>query len=155
MSRRIPQACQELAQAQAGVISRRQALGQGMSPDAVKWQVRSGRWQVLQHGVYSMFTGPPTRAATLWAALLRAGSGAVLSHQTAAELFKLIDEPAAAVHVTIPENRRVSSASGVVIHRAGRVRDAVHPSQRPPRTRIEETVLDLAELATTFDLTVR
>jgi very-short-patch-repair endonuclease len=122
-----------------------------MSPDAIDWQLRSGRWQVLQRGVYSVFTGLPTREATLWAAVRRAGPGAVLSHQTAAELFKLTDRPSAAVHVTIPEYRRVSRPIGVVIHRSSRVGEAVHPALQPLRTRIEETVLDLAELATTFD----
>lgn len=122
-----------------------------MTADTVRWQVRSGRWQVLQHGVYSIFTGPPTREASLWAAVQRAGSGAVLSHQTAAELFKLTDQPSAAIHVTIPEQRRVSRAIGVVVHRSSRLDEAVHPSLLPPRTRIEETVLDLIELAATFD----
>lgn len=147
----MPQDCWELARAQAGVISRRQALDKGMSPDAIDWQIRSGRWQALHHGVYSVFTGPPTRDATLWAAVRRAGPGAVLSHQTAAELFKLTDRPSAAVHVTIPERRRVSSPKGVVIHRSSRLADAVHPGLQPFRTRIEETVLDLAELTTTLD----
>lgn len=151
MSYKVPQACCELAQNQAGVISRRQALDEGMSPHSIDWQVRSGRWQVLQRGVYSVFTGPPVREATLWAAVCRAGPGAVLSHQTAAELFKLTDRPSAVVHVTIPEYRRVSRPVGVVIHRSSRLGEAIHPGLRPLRTRIEETVLDLAELATTFD----
>ena len=151
MPRKMPQACHELAQLQAGVISRRQALDKGMSPDEINWRLRSGRWQVLQYGVYSTFTGPPTREATLWAAVHRAGSGAVLSHQTAAELFKLSDQPSAAVHVTIPERRRISCPIDVVVHRSTRLDEAVHPGLQPPRTRIEETVLDLIELATTFD----
>ena len=46
--------------------------------------MRSGRWQRLQRGVYATFSGEPTRQTALWAALLRAGPGAVLSHQTAA-----------------------------------------------------------------------
>lgn len=122
-----------------------------MTPDEISWQLRSGRWQVLQHGVYSIFTGPPAREAALWAAVHRAGSGAVLSHQTAAELFKLSDQPSAVIHVTIPERRRVSRSPGVVVHRSSRLEQAVHPSLQPPRTRIEETVLDLIELAATFD----
>lgn len=151
MSRNTPQACQELAQFQSGVISRRQALDKGMSRDAINWQLRSGRWMVLQHGVYSTYTGPPTREATLWAAVHRAGPGAVLSHHTAAELFGLSDQSSAAIHVMIPERRRVSRPAGLVVHRSSRLEGAVHPSLVPPRTRIEETVLDLIEVATTFD----
>lgn len=75
----------------------------------------------------------------------------MISHQTAAELFKLTDRPSAVVHVTIPERRRVKRPESVVIHRSSRLADAVHPGLQPLRTRIEETALDLAELATTFD----
>src|SRR5260370_1906467 len=147
----MPLACENLAQIQSGVISRRQALDNEMSPDLIDSRLRTGRWQVLQRGVYSVFTGPPSREASLWAAVQRAGTGAVLSHETAAELFKLADRPSAVVHITIPECRRVSRLPGVSIHRSSRLGDAVHPGLQPPRTRIEETVLDLADLATTFD----
>ncbi len=147
----MPLACEKLAQIQSGVISRRQALDNEMSPDLIDSRLRTGRWQVLQRGVYSVFTGPPSREASLWAAVQRAGTGAVLSHETAAELFKLADRPSAVVHITIPECRRVSRLPGVSIHRSSRLGDAVHPGLQPPRTRIEETVLDLADLATTFD----
>jgi very-short-patch-repair endonuclease len=98
-----------------------------------------------------VFTGPPNREARLWAAVHCAGAGAALSHQTAAELYKLVDRPSAAIHVTIPERRRIDVRPGLVVHRSSRLKDAVHPGLQPPRTRIEETVLDLAEQATDFD----
>jgi len=40
---------------------------------------------------------------------------------------------------------------GVVIHHSNRLACSVHPGLQPPRTRIEETVLDLVEAAATFD----
>jgi len=40
---------------------------------------------------------------------------------------------------------------GIVVHRSTRLAEAVHPSLLPSRTRIEETLLDLAQQATTFD----
>lgn len=55
------------------------------------------------------------------------------------------------IHLTIPETRRVERVTGVVLHRSRRLVDAVHPSLLPPRTRIEETVLDLVDQATSFD----
>jgi hypothetical protein len=75
----------------------------------------------------------------------------VLSHQSAAELFKITDECDQEVHVSIPAQRRVSAAPGLVIHRSSRIAEATHPSLLPPRTRVEETVLDLVEAAFTFD----
>lgn len=53
--------------------------------------------------------------------------------------------------VAIPHSRRMSLADGVVIHRSSRLAEAVHPTLLPPRTRVEETVLDLAEQAAGFD----
>ena len=59
-------------------------------------------------GVYATFTGPMTRDAQLWAAVLAAGPGAQLSHETAAEINRLTDRPSPFIHVTIPANRRIT-----------------------------------------------
>jgi len=151
MSRNLPRACLELASSQDGVISRKQALDNGMSADAIEGLLRTERWQTLRRGVYLTFTGAPPRAADLWAAVHRAGPDAVLSHQTAAELFKLTDQRSSLIHVTIGERRRVSPLPGVVVHHSNRLDYAVHPGLQPRRTRIEETVLDLVGEAVTFD----
>jgi very-short-patch-repair endonuclease len=143
--------CRELIDTQAGVFTRQQALESGMLPAAIDRRLRGGRWQMLHQGVYAAYTGAPTRQAVLWAAVLRAGPEAALSHHTAAELFKLLDKPAAAIHVTIPHRRRVRPAAGVVIHRSHRFAESVHASLAPPRTRIDDTVLDLVAQAATFD----
>jgi hypothetical protein len=136
---------------QRGTISRRQAVDSGVPPDRVDWLVRTGRWQVLTRGVYSVYSGPPNRDAELWAGLLRAGPGAVLSHQTAAEVCGLSDRRSTLVHLTIPARRYVTPIQGVIIHRSHRVDLARHPVLLPPQTRIEETVLDLVQASATFD----
>jgi hypothetical protein len=106
----------------------------------------------MHHAVYATFTGEPGREAVLWAAVLRAGPGAALSHFTAADLYGLTDRPSWLLHVTIPGSRRVVAIPGVVIHLAGRAEQARHPALAPPRTRLEETVIDLAQLATTAEM---
>jgi very-short-patch-repair endonuclease len=142
---------------QAGVLSRRQALDSGLTDEAIDVRLRSGRWRRLHPGVYATFSGPVPRGARRWAAVLYAGDGAILSHQTAAELVGLTGHrtdtagSAAEVHVTIPAHRRVKSTSGVVVHRSRRATVAAHPARRPPQTRVEETVLDLAQSAATLD----
>lgn len=78
-------------------------------------RLRLGAWQQLHPGVYATFTGEPPRPAMLWAAVLRAGSGAALSHQSAAELFQLTGTPSSLVHVTVPADRRVRGAAGLGI----------------------------------------
>ncbi len=69
----------------------------------------------------------------------------------AAELGGLLDEPSSPIHVTVPTERRPRSISGVVIHRSARTRAATHPGPELPRTRIEETVVDLTQTATKPD----
>jgi len=140
----------ELARQQAGVISRQQLLAGGLTPQMITTRLERGRWQQLDWGVYATFTGPPPRQAWLWAAVLRAGPGAVLSHLTAAELHGLLDTPAEAIFVTVPSTRRIS-APGLVVRTSSRVTEATQPGRQPPRTSVEETVLDLAQLAWTFD----
>ena len=105
----------------------------------------------LQRGVYATFSGKPSREAELWAAVLRVGPEAVLSHQTAAELDGLTSTRSPVIHVSVPLSKHVSSIPGVRLHRSERLADARHPSRTPPRTRIEETVLDLTQTAKTID----
>ena len=87
----------------------------------------------------------------MWAAVLYAGPGAMLSHQTAAELWKLTDTPSSLIHVTVPGDRRVRRRAGIAIHMSARASAAVHPSRNLPRTRLEETVIDLWESAQNLD----
>jgi len=153
MSSLLPAGLRDQAEFQRGVITRSQAISAGLSRDAVAARLATGRWQRLHPGVYATFSGPPDRQAVLWAAVLHAGPGAALSHQTAAELDDLLgdsgssrqlDRPDPPIHVIIPASRRVTPAAGIVVHRRRGAELPVHPTRLPPRTRIEETVLDLA-----------
>jgi len=153
MRRELSPACRELADLQSGVVWRQQAISAGMDPIVIDGLLRSGRWQPLQRGSYATFPGEASRESRLWAALQRAGAEAVLSHETAAELFRLTDRPSSLIHVSIPAARRVDGVPvGVVVHRSRRLNEARHPALMPPRTRIEETVLDLVQQAVTFDV---
>ena len=140
--------------AQADAIARSQAAVVGIDPDTMRNRVRDGRWQRLQRGVYATFSGEPARETVLWAALLRAGPGAVLSHQTAAERHGLIDEPAPVIVITVPAARhpgRWAKIPGVFVHRSDAILRTRHPAMLPPCTRVEDTVLDLIQVAATFD----
>ncbi|MGC9670186.1 hypothetical protein ACNTMW_27040 [Planosporangium sp. 12N6] len=97
--------------------------------------------------VYATHNGPLGRDCLLWAAVLRAGDGAVLSHESAAEMAGLVDEPQYPIHVTVPTRRRVRRSAGIVVHRSSRVDAARHPIRLPPQTRVEETVVDLTQTA--------
>jgi hypothetical protein len=136
---------------QRGVLTRVQALGGGMTDKAIVARLRSGRWQRLQLGVYAAFNGEPPRPSLLWAAVLRGGPGAVLSHQTAAELAGLVTTPEPLIHLTVPSGAQIARIPGVVVHYSGRLAQARHPVLEPARTRIEETVLDLGQAARALD----
>jgi len=151
MKGELPSTLRYLAGNQSGVVSRPQALRAGLTVDMIKFKVRSGRWRQIHPGVYATFTGMPGRSALLWAAVLSAGPGAVLSHQTAAELQGLADKPDESIHVTVPRERHVLPAEGISLHRSARAVAAMLGGSYPPRTRVEETVLDLTQSAKTFD----
>jgi hypothetical protein len=125
-----------------------------MTAEHVRNQVRSGRWQPMHRGVYAAFNGTAGRPAELWGALLRAGPGAVLSHETAAEVYGLTDGRSRLIHLTVPHDsnpERCGRIAGVAVHRSRSLARARHPVLTPPRTRVEETVLDLIESARTMD----
>src|SRR5690349_8541454 len=149
--RKAREVLENLLRRQRHVLTRSQALAAGLTPAKIKANLRADRWQQILPFVYATFTGPPPREAVLWAVVLRAGPGAVLSHQTAAELSGLQDQPTAPIHVTVPVNRRPRPISGVVIHRSARAARAKHPGPELPRTRIEETVVDLTQSAGTAE----
>jgi hypothetical protein len=139
------------ARRQAGVITRQQARRAGMTDSAIRQRVLSGRWQRLFPGVFACFPGPVPRAARLWAAVLFGGPGASLSHETAAGLHGLAPVPADTgadtVHISVPRWRRVTRYPGLVVHRSAHAGPARHPVPEPPRTGVEQTVVDLTQTA--------
>jgi hypothetical protein len=151
MGSEIPPLLREIAQFQSGVVTRKQALHAGLSTGSIVSKLRFGRWRQVYRGVYATFTGPVHRKAQLWAAVLYAGPGAELSHETAAELYGLTDRPASVIHVSIPRSRRVQPARGLLIHISARVGLAQLPQSALPRTSIENTILDLVDSAIKFD----
>jgi hypothetical protein len=152
MSNGMPARLREQAQHQAGVITRRQALRSGLSRNAIVAKVRQGWWRQLYAGVYATFTGPADWDAQLWAALLYAGPGARLSHQTAAEILRLVDQRSPLIHVTIPGDRRVIAPEGIVIHLSSRALSGWRFARGvPPHTLAEETIIDLVHAASDLD----
>jgi hypothetical protein len=136
---------------QEGVLTREQAIDAGFSRHAIAARLESRRWQRLHRGVFATFSGPVPRAARLWGAVLRAGDNAVLSHHTAAEVWKLSDEPSSSIHVSVPRRAGALEIPGLALHYSSRLPGARHPARLPPQTTLEETVLDLADLSRTAE----
>lgn len=151
--------CRELIEHQRGVLARWQVADNERDRSSAGNLLRNARWQRLYLGVYAAFTGVPARESLMWAALLRCGPGAALSHFTAAEVDDVAGRRTESIHVTIPSALRIripadefkAGLPAIVVHRSARIGSARHPVKTPSRTRIEETVLDLIELAPDFD----
>jgi hypothetical protein len=139
---------------QAGAITRQQALLAGLTSRVIQSNLRRGTWQVIHRGVYATFSGPIPRLTRIWAAVLAGGRGATLSHYTAAELAEFSDQAVSVIHITIPAARRIRPLAGVVVHHSRRVEITRQPALKPPRTRVEETVMDLADLSKSADIAI-
>lgn len=105
-----------------------------------EWAARSYLTRVLPK-VYAIGHTAPSREADLWAAVLYAGPGAMLSHATAARWRGLIDYAPRIIEVSTP--RRVRSLPGVKVY-ARR-----HGLDRPihagiPVTPVPQMMLDVA-----------
>jgi very-short-patch-repair endonuclease len=133
-----------LAARQRGVVARRQLLAAGISATMIGRRRRDGRLHELHRGVYLVGHSVPPALALEQAALLACGDGAVLSHWTAASLWKLLPHPARRdVCITVPPARRIERPGIAIrrmrlVHRDIRRRHGL-PVSSPPRT-----ILDLA-----------
>ncbi len=145
----VDEGWQALLTSQHGLASTAQARAHGFSDGVLRCQLSARRWQRVHRGVLATFTGPLTRPARLYAALLYAGWPAALSHHSAAEEWGLLrpadDEP---VHVTVPYRCSASSTDAVAVHRS-RAFELITVEGYPPRVGRAETVLDVAAGAPT------
>lgn len=124
-----------LAQRQAGVISREQLVGSGVSDRVIQRLLREGRFERVCHGIYSTAAGGWLQQA--WAGVLIGGPTAVLGGAAAGYLNGLVREPPAQV-VVYSSNWRGRD------ERWRLVRSQRTGSGEPPRTRPAQTVVDLS-----------
>ncbi|TVR60209.1 MAG: DUF559 domain-containing protein [Gemmatimonadales bacterium] len=98
------------------VTTRRDLLASGYSADTLSRMVERGIFLRLHRGVYHV--GPnPTWEAHLQAAVLAAGSGAAVSHTSAAMAWGVIQRrDERQIHISIPAERSVTRA-GIRVHR--------------------------------------
>lgn len=104
---------------QGGVITRRQALDLGLTPEAIRHALRpDGPWRRIVRGVYATFTGPVDDWQLARAALLYAGSAAVVSGAFACRAYGLRyvpdDEP---LLVIVPHDVQRAVSPVAVIRR--------------------------------------
>jgi very-short-patch-repair endonuclease len=146
----LQQALWNLGRKQHGVVARRQLLLLGFTPKAVKYGLASGRLHRTDwRGVYAVGRPDLTKLARLMAAVLWAGPGAALSHESAGDLWRMIKYRGSTIHLSMPAVRRRVKRRGVVVHRRG-AREAGQVTWHwgIPVTTPLRTVIDLAAGAT-------
>lgn len=130
-----------IAADQAGVISRRQLLGIGVSGGQIDSWLRGARLvRTRSAGVYRAAGSPFDEAAGTWIAVLATRS--VLSFISAARVWEMPVEGDGRVHVTRAHRRRFDHEPGLRVHRTKLVPTAVTHHRGVPVTTRVETVLD-------------
>jgi predicted transcriptional regulator of viral defense system len=106
-----------VASAQAGCFTAAQAGAYGFSSALLGHHVRSGRFLRLTRGLYRFRDYPAQPGDEIVAAWLRQAPDAVVSHESALEVFGLADTIADRVHLTVSRSRRrLVAQDGVAIH---------------------------------------
>ncbi len=141
-----------LLELQAGVASTAQLTLRGISATRIRARVEAGRWQRMFPRTVITHNGPIPHLARVWAAALWAGDTSMASHDTAGFLRGILDGEPRAIHLAIPERRRLVAPNGVVLHRTSR--PSPDPRRSPPQTTIERTTLDLIGAAADLDAAV-
>jgi predicted transcriptional regulator of viral defense system len=133
-----------LARAQHALVTRRQALDAGMTPEQVEHLVRSRRWERLYRSVYRIGGVPETHEQRILAAVLGAGPGAVASHLAAGFLWKLRGVVPESLDVTVERDRQ-PRLRGVNLHRVNRFPEEDRRVVRGiPTTSVPRLLVDLS-----------
>jgi len=121
-----------------------------MTPDALRWRLKSGRWQQPCRGVIVAQSGPLSKTQMLRVAALWAGSGSALGGLTAAKLYGFhgFGDKDDQIHVVLPAGRakrKTRPPLQLIVHYSTRLTSAdIHPGRQPPRTRIARSLVDAA-----------
>jgi very-short-patch-repair endonuclease len=127
MGRTIDQRVRELwdlARRQHWVVARRQLLELGFSRDWIAHRIASGRLHPLWRGVYAVGRPNVTQYGQWMAAVLACGPGALLSHDSAAALWRIrLATTRLEVSIVTGQKRR---PEGITVHR----RQGLRPEER-------------------------
>lgn len=142
-----------IAEAQRGRVSRRQLLAAGIGESTIDRLLVKGQLQRLHGGVYAVGHLAPISLGAETAALLACGEGTVLSHHTAATLWKLAragDD--GIVDVVVPEGQ-ATRRYGVRVHRSRLLLPReICVRHGLPVTSPARTLLDIAEVVSQREL---
>lgn len=131
-----------LAAQQEGVLTTAQVRAGGLSTQALYRLEQTGRWLRLERSVHLTAPGPPDWRSLAWAGVLLGGENARLGGLAAAHLHGLVETGPAQILVLVPAYAVTRDRTPWRFRREG---DGVRGRSvgAPPRTAVEDTVLDL------------
>jgi hypothetical protein len=132
-----------LADRQAGRVAWWQLKALGIDDKTIVRRTEAGYLQPILPRVYAVGHRAPSIEADLWAAVLYAGPGAMLSHATALWWRGLLDHRPWPLQVTTP--RRCQSRKGIRVY--GRRACERNLDKSPPTTSVNQALLDFAATA--------
>jgi very-short-patch-repair endonuclease len=135
-----------LAGRQHGVVSLRQLRELGFGDTGIEGRLRRGTLLSLHRGVYAAGHRPVTIEARWMAGVLACGPEAVLSHRSAAQLWRLQPRSDGPVEVTRPG--RFRPRAGIRAQRSALPDDEVEKVDGIPVTGVSRTIFDLAGVVT-------
>ena len=137
-----------VAALQHGVFSRNQAVACGMTPNAIQYRLKIGRWERVLPAVYRLAGAVASWHQRLMGACLWAGREAVVSHRAAAALWGL-DGCLQTRTIEVRACRWPSpSVPDVVVHpRVTLDASDVAKRERIPVTSVHRTLIDLPAVA--------
>ncbi len=144
----IPPAIQTFVEKQDGLVTLRDLNSTGLARTTATRRVEAGVWTRLHRGVYLTTASKPTPRQRARAALLYAGPQSALSHEAAAWGADMSVRLGATIDVSVPHTVQRSSVKGVRLHRRRRMPVT---QGRLRRTEVNETVLDLCQVANSED----
>lgn len=133
-----------LADFQDGALTCAQAAAAGLGRHSLARLVRDGSWRRMAPGLVAVGPGTPEWPTLAWGGVLLGGPSSRLGGLAAAHLHGLTEHPPGRILVLAPRQTRHRSRPPWVFRREGsQVRDRSVGS--PPRTTVEDTVLDLCD----------
>lgn len=133
------------ARAQHHLITSDQLRRLGWSPAAIRHLVATDRLFRVHRGVYAFGRRDLAREGRWLAAVLACGTGAALSHRSAAVLWELLSHDSPRPHVIVPAGRSNRRTAGIQRHRSSDFTEGEGVKHRGiPATTVLRTLVDLS-----------
>lgn len=139
----IPIEVARLANCQGGIVTREQCSSFGMTRSVIGRLLQQQSWHLLTRGVYRIEPLPTPWESHAWAGVLLGGDQAVLAGFAAGHLWGLVKQAPEVIQVLVPPAKVVSVDGPWVFTRT---RQMPRSCGDLPRTRIDDTILDLCAL---------